>query len=119
MHLSERIPRGTDEPVHPVVTRDLLARASRAPNGEVQALRLRALLLNLSLVVEVADRLTLTADERVRTEHAALDGLLQAVRCFDPYDDTDFAAFAVPLIERQIRTELRGFSRRTSRPTRR
>jgi DNA-directed RNA polymerase specialized sigma subunit len=90
-----------------VLTRDLLVRASRAGHGEGQALRFRALHLNLPLVAEVADRLGLTGTERARIEHAALDGLHEAVRLFDPYDDGDFATFASPCVERQIRTYLR------------
>jgi hypothetical protein len=117
-----------------VLTRDLLVRASRAGHGEGQALRFRALHLNLPLVAEVADRLGLTDTERARIEHAALDGLHEAVRSFDPYGEAGFADFAASLVEREIRTNLRTnapqptratgpssrtLSRRTDRPSRR
>ena len=117
-----------------VLTRDLLVRASRAPHGEGQALLFRALHLNLHLVAEIADRLELTGLERARTEHAALDGLLEAVQLFDPYGEAEFAGFAVPFVEWRIRVHLRTseplptrkrpgsvltVSRRTTRPTRR
>lgn len=90
-----------------VLTRDLLVRASRTAHGEGQALRFRALHLNLHLVAVVADRLGLNDAERARVEYAALDGLHEAVRLFDPYDEGDFAAFATPFVERQLRLHLR------------
>ena len=118
-----------------VLTRDLLVRASVAGLAEGQALRFRALHLNLPLVVEVADRLGLTDAQRTRTEHAALEGLHEAVRLFDPYGEADFAVFAAAFVEWHTRTHLRGddraftrrrrlalvpmISRRTGRPTRR
>lgn len=89
-----------------VLTRDLLVRASRARNGESQALRFRALHLNLPVVAAVSDRLGLSDAERRRTEHAALDGLHEAVRLFDPYGETGFAEFAASFVEGQIRAVL-------------
>jgi hypothetical protein len=85
-----------------VLTRDLLVRASHAQPGEARALEFRALHLNLPLVGEVAGRLGLAEAQRTRVEHAALDGLHEAVRLFDPYGAVDFAAFAGPFVERQI-----------------
>jgi DNA-directed RNA polymerase specialized sigma subunit len=85
-----------------VLTRDLLLRASRAQPGESRALQFRALHLNLPLVGEVADRLALSAPERGRLEHAALDGLAQAIRDFDPTGPDEFADLACSLIERQV-----------------
>jgi DNA-directed RNA polymerase specialized sigma subunit len=90
-----------------VLTRDLLTRASRAGFGESQALRFRALHLNLPLVAEVADRLELTDAERTRSEAAALDGLQEAVRLYDPTGDAEFAEFATPFVEWQIRLHVR------------
>jgi DNA-directed RNA polymerase specialized sigma subunit len=85
-----------------VLTRDLLLRAARAQPGESRALQFRALHLNLPLVGEVADRLALSAPERGRLEHAALDGLAQAIREFDPTGPDEFADLASSLIERQV-----------------
>jgi DNA-directed RNA polymerase specialized sigma subunit len=85
-----------------VLTRDLLLRAARAQPGESRALQFRALHLNLPLVGEVADRLALSAPERGRIEHAALDGLAQAIREFDPTGPDEFADLASSLIERQV-----------------
>jgi hypothetical protein len=114
-----------------VLTHDLLARASRASHGEGQALRFRALHLNLTVIGEVADRMGLTDAERERTEQAALDGLHEAVRSFDPYGEAGFADVATSLVERAIRRHLRTdnpgppgtspwtLSRRTVRPARR
>jgi hypothetical protein len=118
-----------------VLTRDLLVRATRADHAEGQALRFRALHLNLPLVTEISDRLGLSEDQRARIEHAALGGLHEAVRLYDPFGDVEFAAFATPYVEWQIRTSVRGsvlwptrrrrpaavrtISRRTARPTRR
>lgn len=101
-----------------VVTRDLLARATRVPHGEAEALRFRALHLNLPLVTEVADRLGLTEAERARVEHAALEGLHQAVRLFDPYETEDFVAFASPYLEWQMRIARRPDARRPTRSRR-
>jgi len=103
-----------------VLTRDLLVRASHAYRGEARALQFRALHLNLPLVGEIADRMHLGADDRSRVEHDALDGLLDAVRLFDPYGEREFSDFAVPFIERRIRAHLRTaawFSPRTGRPS--
>jgi hypothetical protein len=88
-----------------VLTRDLLLRAARAQPGESRALQFRALYLNLPVIGEVADRLGLTDAERSRVEHAALDGLAQAIRLYDPCGDDDFVAVARPLIEREIAAE--------------
>jgi DNA-directed RNA polymerase specialized sigma subunit len=85
-----------------VLTRDLLLRAAHAQPGESRALQFRALHLNLPLVGEVADRLALSAPERGRLEHAALDGLAQAIREFDPTGPDEFADLASSLIERQV-----------------
>jgi len=117
-----------------VLTRGLLVRASLAAPGEAQALRFRALHLNLPLVVAVAQRLELTDAERLRTEHAALDGLHEAVHLFDPYRDAEFSFFATAFVEWRVRTALRRgrhpirrgrlavvprISRRSARPKRR
>jgi DNA-directed RNA polymerase specialized sigma subunit len=118
-----------------VLTRDLLVRATRAGHEEGQALRFRALHLNLPLVTEISDRLGLSEDQRARIEHAALGGLHEALRLYDPFGDLDFATFATPYVEWQIRTSVRGsvlwptrrrrpavvrtISRRTARPSRR
>jgi DNA-directed RNA polymerase specialized sigma subunit len=85
-----------------VLTRDLLLRAARSQPGEGRALQFRALHLNLPLVGEVADRLGLSAAERGRLEHAALDGLAEAIREFDPTGPDEFAGLAHSLIERQV-----------------
>jgi hypothetical protein len=85
-----------------VLTRDLLLRAAHAQPGESRALQFRALHLNLPLVGEVADRLALSARERGRLEHAALDGLAQAIRDFDPSGPDEFAEVATSLIEREV-----------------
>ena len=85
-----------------VLTRDLLLRAARAQPAESHALQFRALHLNLPLVGEVAERLALTPRERGRLEHAALDGLAQAIRDFDPSGPDEFAEVAASLIEREI-----------------
>ena len=85
-----------------VLTRDLLLRAARAQPGESRALQFRALHLNLPLVGEVADRLGLTAPERRRVEHAALDALAQALRDFDPTGSDEFAGMAARAVERAM-----------------
>lgn len=89
-----------------VLTRDLLVRARHAQPGERAALEFRALHLNLPLALDVTDRLVLTDTQRRRVEHHALDGLHEAVRRYDPYGGPDFAEFAVPLVERQVRSHV-------------
>ena len=98
-----------------VLTRDLLQRAAHAQPGESRALQFRALHLNLPLVGEVADRLGLKGPERGRVEHAALDGLAQAIRDFDPAGPDDFAEVATSLIEREIVSRRRPDPTTTSR----
>jgi hypothetical protein len=85
-----------------VLTRDVLVRAAYAPPGEARALEFRALHLNLPLVAEVAGRLGLDGDQLAETEHDAIDGLLQAVRAFDPYGEPEFADVAAPYIEQRL-----------------
>ncbi|WP_151083132.1 hypothetical protein [Nocardioides cynanchi] len=85
-----------------VLTRDLLMRAARAQPGESRALQFRALHLNLPLVAEAADRLGLTAPERTRVEHVALEALAQALRDFDPDGPDEFAGLAAPVVEREM-----------------
>ncbi len=85
-----------------VLTRDLLLRAAQAQPGEARALEFRALHLNLPLVAEVAERLGLTAAERARFEHAALDGLAQALRGFDPNGPDEFAEVASRRVEHEM-----------------
>jgi DNA-directed RNA polymerase specialized sigma subunit len=85
-----------------ILTRDLLLRAARAQPGESRALQFRALHLNLPLVGEVAERLGLSEPERGRLEHAALDGLAEAIREFDPAGPDEFADLATSLIERHV-----------------
>jgi hypothetical protein len=89
-----------------VLTRDLLMRASRAQPAESHALEFRALHLNLPLVGEVADGLGIAETARPRVEHAALEGLLLAMRVFDPFGAEDFADFAVPFVEQRVMTQL-------------
>jgi DNA-directed RNA polymerase specialized sigma subunit len=96
------------------LTRDLVVRARQAEPGERRSLQFRALHLNLPLVGEVADELDLTEHERQVVEHAALDGLYEAVRRFDPWDQDDFAAFAVPYVRTQMVTHLPAAQRRTA-----
>jgi hypothetical protein len=108
--IDERAPQASPE--HPtrevagetraILTRDLLLRAGRAAPGESRALQFRALHLNLSLVRELIDDLGLPAADREALEHRALDGLLLAVRIFDPAGEEDFAAFATPVIGRLV-----------------
>jgi hypothetical protein len=106
-HLSGSAPDADwAEQTRRVLTRDLLVRAAHAAPGEARALEFRALHLNLPLIGEVADRVGVTQLQRRRVEHAALDGLHEAVRVFDPYGERDFTEFAAPFIERQIRTHL-------------
>ena len=89
-----------------VVTRDLLLRAHRAQTAESRALRFRALHLKLPLVREIADGLVLEEADRTAVEHDAMDGLVQALRAFDACGDQDFADFASPFVEREIRRTL-------------
>jgi DNA-directed RNA polymerase specialized sigma subunit len=96
------------------LTRDLVVRARHAEPGERRSLQFRALHLNLPLVGEVADELDLTDREREAVEHAALDGLYEAVRRFDPWDHHDFAAFAAPYVRTQMVTHLPAAQRRTA-----
>ena len=104
-----------------VLTRDLLVRASHVPHGEGRALQFRVLHLNLALVAEAAGRLGLGRTLSADVEQAALEGLLDAVRGYDPYGEAEFAAFAAPFIEDRIRAQVaaRRISVRTTRPTRR
>jgi DNA-directed RNA polymerase specialized sigma subunit len=90
-----------------VLTRDLLRRAHRARPTEGRALQFRALHLNLPLVGVIAEAVGLDRSERRPVEHAAMDGLVQALRVFDPYGDLDFTDFATPFVEREIRHSLR------------
>jgi hypothetical protein len=89
-----------------VLTRDLLLRAVHARPAECHALQFRALHLNLPLVGEVADRLGLTEAQRHAVEPAALDGLVEAIRAFDPDGTEEFADFAVTFVERQVLAHL-------------
>ncbi len=89
-----------------VLTRDLLLRAARAQPGESQALQFRALHLNLPVVGEVAEGLGLPEAARLTVEHVALDGLVQAMRAFDPYGADDFMDFALPFVEQRIVSQL-------------
>jgi len=107
-----------------VLTRDLLVRASQVTHGEGRALQFRVLHLNLALVAEAAGRLGLAGTLPADVEEAALEGLLDAVRGYDPYAEAEFAAFAAAFIEDRIMAHLPGFkeapvSVRTPRPTRR
>ena len=98
-----------------VLTRDLLLRAARAQPAESHALQFRALHLNLPLVGEVAEGLGLTEERRLTVEHAALDGLLQAMRLFDPFGADEFADFAIPFVEQRIVSQLPATRGRVSR----
>jgi DNA-directed RNA polymerase specialized sigma subunit len=89
-----------------VITRELLVRAAHARAGEARALEFRALHLNLPLVREVAERLGLTDGQRRAVEHHALDGLHQAVGLYDPFGPREFAEFAEPFVEHQVRAHL-------------
>lgn len=97
-----------------VLTRDLMVRARLAPPGEKRALQFRALHLNLPLVAEVADALDLGPGERDAVEHAALDGLYEAVRRFDPWAEHDFAAFATPYVRAGMVSHLPTAGRRAA-----
>lgn len=89
-----------------VLTRDLLLRAHLGQPTEGQALHFRALHLNLPLVREIADGLGLSQPERVAAEPHALDGLVEALGAFDPCGTVEFADFAAPFVEREIRRSL-------------
>lgn len=90
-----------------VLIRDLLVRAAHAGHpGEARSLEFRALHLSLPLVGTVAARMGLCEEQRRAVEHHALDGLLDAVRLFDPFGPTDFEDFAQLHVERAIRAHL-------------
>lgn len=89
-----------------VLTRELLTRAAHARPAEARALEFRALHLNLPVIGEVAERLGLTAGQRRRLEHHALDGLHEAVRRFDPFGDEEFPEVAAGYVEEQLRAHL-------------
>ena len=89
-----------------VLTRDLLLRAHAAQPTEGHALQFRAMHLNLPLVREIADSLGLDEAARAAVEHDALDGLVLALRAFDPCGDEDFADYAAPFVEGEIRHAL-------------
>lgn len=97
-----------------VLTRDVLVRAAYAPPGEARALEFRALHLNLPLVAEAAGRLGLSGEQVTEAEHEAIDGLLEAVRAFDPYGEPEFTDVAAPYIEHALAA---GLSRRTPPPS--
>jgi hypothetical protein len=94
-----------------VRTRDLLVRAAYAQPGEAQLLELRALHLNLPLVAEAAGRLGLTGEQLTRAEHVAMDGLLEAVRAYDPYGELEFADVAASYVEQRLAAAVRLSSR--------
>jgi hypothetical protein len=98
-----------------VQTRDLLVRAAYAPPGEAQVLELRALHLNLPLVAAAAGRLGLSGEQLTEAEHVAMDGLLEAVRAFDPYGELEFADLAASYVEQRLGAA-DGLSRRTPPP---
>jgi DNA-directed RNA polymerase specialized sigma subunit len=125
MRIAEQSPARTGgdwaDQTRRVLTRDLLLRAARAQPAESHALQFRALHLNLPLVGEVAEGLGLAEETRLSVEHAALDGLLQAMRVFDPYGADEFADFALPFVEQRIISQLstaRPPSSRRERPVR-
>lgn len=95
-----------------ILTRDLLVRAAHARPAEARALEFRALHLNLPVVAEVCDRLGLTASQRRHVEHHALNGLHEAVRCYDPFGDEDFTEVAAAYVEKEVRRRLPGPSLR-------
>jgi DNA-directed RNA polymerase specialized sigma subunit len=99
-------PEAWAEQTRRMLTRDLIVRARHASPGEGRSLQFRALHLNLPLVGEVANSLGLTSREQEAVEHAALDGLYEAVRRYDPWGDHDFAAFATPYVRAQMVTHL-------------
>lgn len=130
MRMLEQVPRDDDPEAGPAterywadqtrrtLTRDLLRRAARAGDGERQALRFRALHLNLPLVGEVAERLELTPVQRDAGEHHALEGLLAAIQAFDPDAEVDFSDFAAPFVEQQLSTHLPRPTLRLTQPLR-
>lgn len=85
-----------------VLTRDLLVRAAYAAPGEARALEFRALHLNLPVIDEVAARLGLDERQLAEAEHDALDGLLEAVRGFDPYGEQEFTDLATTCVRRRL-----------------
>jgi len=89
-----------------MLTRDLLLRAHVAQPTEGHALEFRAMHLNLPLVREIADRLGLDDSDRAAVEHDAMDGLVVALRAFDPRGPEDFADYASPFVEAEIRRAL-------------
>jgi hypothetical protein len=95
-------PGGWAEQTRRVLTRDLLVRAAYAPRGEARALEFRALHLNLPLAAELAGRLGLTGVQLTEAEHLALDGLLEAVRAYDPYGEREFADVATSYVEARL-----------------
>jgi DNA-directed RNA polymerase sigma subunit (sigma70/sigma32) len=101
-----------------VLTRDLLLRATRSSSGEARALEFRALHLNLALIGELTEGLHLTGAQRLRAEHDGLEGLLEAVRRFDPFGEREFVEVAIPLIERRIRDGVDARTRLARRPVR-
>ena len=114
MDLVDLEPETWAEQTRRALTRDLIVRARHAGPGERRSLQFRALHLNLPLVGEVADELDLTDRERAAVEHAALDGLYEAVRHFDPWDHDDFAAFAAPYLRSRVVSHLALSRRRVS-----
>jgi hypothetical protein len=105
-----RDPGDWAEQTRRVLTRDLLVRAAYAPRGEARALEFRALHLNLPLVAEVAGLLGLTGEQLTDAEHAAIEGLLEAVGAFDPYGEREFADVAASYVEQRLR-QYTGFLR--------
>src|SRR4051794_40917650 len=96
-------PGGWAEQTRRVLTRDLLVRATYATPGEARALQFRALHLNLPLVAEVAGRLGLTGGWTSEAEHLAIDGLLDAVRAYDPFGEREFAEVAAFYVGDRLR----------------
>ncbi|HEX3222096.1 MAG TPA: hypothetical protein VHR35_05950 [Nocardioides sp.] len=85
-----------------VLTRDLLVRAAYAAPGEARALEFRALHLNLPVIDEIAARLDLDERQLAEAEHDALDGLLEAVRAFDPYGEQEFTDLATTRVRERL-----------------
>jgi DNA-directed RNA polymerase specialized sigma subunit len=117
MHRSEASTGDWADQTRRVLTRDLLLRAHRSSSGEARALEFRVLHLNLPLVRGAADDLGLTGARRARAERDGLEGLLEAVRQYDPYDDRDFAEVATPMVEHRMRRHAAD-ARPTGRPVR-
>jgi hypothetical protein len=119
-HAEGERPTGRDwaDRTRRVLTRDLLRRAAQVSRGESRALQFRALHLNLPLVGEAAERLELTQAQRTAAEHHALDGLVEAIRAFDPDGEVDFADFAVRFVEQQILAHLPRATLRLTQPRR-